>query len=1526
MSEKFISYDNLKQYDEFLDKELQDIKQHVDEGFTFNVKYAESDEIGGAAIKAVSDETGENIAEHFETVEKNIEDIVTNVTATGTAVVLDDLQGDVPFSEIEVQDINLLYNTLASQTSNGITYTKNDDGSVSLSGTATGDTWFKFASKSIILNKGEYIFGYDGTFITDGITDSYYYFVRYGSTEKWYNICKENDVKNATLSVEEDNTPIAIGIRVTTGDTVDCTIYPYLNRAESGLTEYVSPIIGKETELTVCGKNLLPSAYTPRTSTSVTSTIDENGIVTVNTVNPNSGNQDAIYMNENVLVPVNVLNNPCSIVITWIDGIMDVSSSTAEEVTSYGWLGIRGSFFDKDKNSISSTSFYKYTKGYKGLNLIATVSREDFAIPENAVYFGITLWIPGNTYCKDFRYTLHIELGDTATEFEPYYGYTKTFTPTESPFVITENLKQYEGTNTLMVSAGEMFVAGVKENAALNNVWEELDTKLTHTILTTNTDLDTLKTTGIYTMKVACTNTPTTVYGTIYVDFNIGTPYQLYVTDGGADLIFYKRKYISSSDTWGDWKTYNPTQVTQNLRDTNPGNYPLLLAPSGQTATTTTGVCFDSGVTLNPSTNTITANINGIATQATSDGNNENIAEHFEEVETKIEEALARNEFTDNEKTKLSVTNIGYGTSSTAAATAEKVITLTGNDNWELKPGSIVVVKFSATNTAQNPKLNVNGTGAKSVWYNTAVITTSGLGYAGTANRPMKFVYDGANYIFMGWSSDIDTNTKYTNAALGHGYGICTTAAATVAKTATLSGYTLTANGIVAIKFDEAVPAGATLNINGKGAKAIYHKGAAIKSEVIGPGDIAVFIYSGQYHLLAINSSIDSITEINTKIADIESELQAVDKKASYTSGTGISIAADNTINHTNSVTAATASGSSSKTLAFSGTFTIPTVTYDAQGHITNKGTTTMTMPANPNTHYASKNVVGSATATSNTTTALTNGNVYLNSVENGAVTSAHKISGSGTTTVTTDASGNIIINSTDTDTKVTQTVKSDSANYPLLLAPSGQTTTKTTTACFDSGVTLNPSTNTIAANISGIAAKATSDKNGKDITTTYLPLAGGTMDTGSTITIPGSSGRTLVLKEGGLKITLPTNGAASATGMTYANSNGTELGNIAGYYDENQALKYFYMGTASSPLFKVDGSGSGTFKGDITVTKGLGGKVAVTNADQTQEVRLHWGSGGENRGIWDTILNKWALKISNTSVELDGNAASATKLATARTLEGISFNGTAATTHFAVCNTAAATAAKEATLTGFNLVVGARVILVFTNGNSADEITLNISSTGAKPVYYANAKMTNRTLSIQAGVGYEFIYAGDIWVYCGNALSTEQSNTTTNASYRLLLSKTADNNVDRGGTKKSANFTANPSTGVLTAKSFKSSGGTTPLATGSVTAANFNGSTGSPKTLTITVSNLSYYSTLYLELGNVSEGYITGSIPINYLLNSTSNSIYLQASLIEADWETCWCKVTASGNNIYINSPQCTAANYYGFFTNALTYKVFKI
>lgn len=98
------------------------------------------------------------------------------------------------------------------------------------------------------------------------------------------------------------------------------------------------------------------------------------------------------------------------------------------------------------------------------------------------------------------------------------------------------------------------------------------------------------------------------------------------------------------------------------------------------------------------------------------------------------------------------------------------------------------------------------------------------------------------------------TNTTYTNASLGQGYGTCSTAAATTAKVVSLSDYILNIGGIVSVKFTYAVPANATMNINSKGAKNIYYRGAKIVADIIKAGDVATFIYDGtQYHLLSID-------------------------------------------------------------------------------------------------------------------------------------------------------------------------------------------------------------------------------------------------------------------------------------------------------------------------------------------------------------------------------------------------------------------------------------------------------------------------------------------------------------------------------------------------------------------------------------------------------------------------------------------------------------------------------------------------
>ena len=75
----------------------------------------------------------------------------------------------------------------------------------------------------------------------------------------------------------------------------------------------------------------------------------------------------------------------------------------------------------------------------------------------------------------------------------------------------------------------------------------------------------------------------------------------------------------------------------------------------------------------------------------------------------------------------------------------------------------------------------------------------------------------------------------------------------------------LVTGGYVAVKFANAVPANATMNVNSKGAKAIYHNGAAITANIIVAGDTATFIYDGtRYHLVAVDKAPATVAETKT--------------------------------------------------------------------------------------------------------------------------------------------------------------------------------------------------------------------------------------------------------------------------------------------------------------------------------------------------------------------------------------------------------------------------------------------------------------------------------------------------------------------------------------------------------------------------------------------------------------------------------------------------------------------------------------
>lgn len=185
------------------------------------------------------------------------------------------------------------------------------------------------------------------------------------------------------------------------------------------------------------------------------------------------------------------------------------------------------------------------------------------------------------------------------------------------------------------------------------------------------------------------------------------------------------------------------------------------------------------------------------------------------------------------------------------SASTNKAFTATVDGITELRDGVCVYLQNGVVTSASGFTLNINGLGAKHVYQTMAA--ASAVTTLFNVNYTMLFVYNetrvsgGCWDMFYGYNA----NTTYSNASLGQGYA--TAAGSGTTLTAALSSYAATVGGYVAIKFPDNVAAGTTLNINGKGAKALYYRGAAITDGIIKAGDVAVFVFSTQYHLVSID-------------------------------------------------------------------------------------------------------------------------------------------------------------------------------------------------------------------------------------------------------------------------------------------------------------------------------------------------------------------------------------------------------------------------------------------------------------------------------------------------------------------------------------------------------------------------------------------------------------------------------------------------------------------------------------------------
>lgn len=164
--------------------------------------------------------------------------------------------------------------------------------------------------------------------------------------------------------------------------------------------------------------------------------------------------------------------------------------------------------------------------------------------------------------------------------------------------------------------------------------------------------------------------------------------------------------------------------------------------------------------------------------------------------------------------TNYNIASTAYATCATAAATVAKVAYIEGAEatsGFTLLTGTTIHVKFTNSNTAANPTLNVNGTGAKAIMkYGTTAIGTT-VYTSWQAGAVVSLTYDGTNWLLNDHKNETTGNGDITGVTAGNGLtggatsgtatlnvgagnGISVTADAVAAKAG--SGITVNSNGI----------------------------------------------------------------------------------------------------------------------------------------------------------------------------------------------------------------------------------------------------------------------------------------------------------------------------------------------------------------------------------------------------------------------------------------------------------------------------------------------------------------------------------------------------------------------------------------------------------------------------------------------------------------------------------------------------------------------------------------------------------
>lgn len=588
------------------------------------------------------------------------------------------------------------------------------------------------------------------------------------------------------------------------------------------------------------------------------------------------------------------------------------------------------------------------------------------------------------------------------------------------------------------------------------------------------------------------------------------------------------------------------------------------------------------------------------------------------------------------------------------------------------------------------------------------------------------------------------SDTTYTNADFGQGYGTCSTAAATANKIVNLSGYKRVTGAIFSVKFTYGAPADATLNVNNTGAVPIYYQGSAIGTGVITDGDFVTFVFSGAYYHIVAFDKI-RLGRVGQGICLCETEANVSAKTAITNDGFELTVGGFLVVVFLNDVgrnATLNINGTGAKPIYFKGS--------SIQSGVIKAGDITVMMydgyeygllAIDNLIEYRDSidevcSVISAGDGTNSVVIGKSDSSEYSNILIDSVVASGSKTVASGDMCVcsysgfTADANSKSLTYSGFIYPDYLEQYLDYSKPYVFLSLtnPPTKSTQIVSINKTTKVITLSSALSTNAITSSDTiyffeTTQAIGD-NSKAINKGAVSFGDSSIASGVSCAAVGSNSHA----EGMENVTL--NAYSHAEGFrTIAN------GNMSHAEGENTISSK--TAQHASGKFNIKDTGSGSYGTYVEI---VGNGTDASNRSNART--LDWNG------------NEWvAGKVSAGTVANPASVTADNDLTTKKYVDDLTSSSVSAITTaslgvgYGSCTTAAATAAKTVSITDYKLVTGGHVTVFFRDNVPADA-TLNINSTGAKPIWSRNSQ--GLIGFIESGV----INAGDIatFVYNGSA------------------------------------------------------------------------------------------------------------------------------------------------------------------------------